>query len=170
VHTFNIIYSFKNRSEIIVNIVSTLIEAHVFRKVKDDLEFLLLRRSSKEIYPNIWQMVTGSSHEKEKGFETALREIKEETGLIPQKFWIVPKVNSFYNSAKDEIVIVPVFSALVDNESEVHISDEHSEYIWLNKIDAVQLLAWPGQRESLEIIYNYFMSEQCFLTLTEIQL
>lgn len=153
-----------------MNVVSTLIEAHVFRKMENDLEFLLLKRSANEFYPNIWQMVTGFIEPDEKAFETALREIKEETCLSPERFWVVPKVNSFYNAYKNEVCMVPVFAALVKNDSVIKISEEHSEYTWVDKERAKQLLAWPGQRDAVDIIYNYFTAEQSLLTFVEINL
>ncbi len=148
-----------------------MIEAHIFRQSKSGIEFLLLKRAKGEIYPGLWQMVTGSPlNEKEKAYETALREIKEETNLSPEKFWVVPNVNSFYSPESDEIIMIPVFAGLVNAESEVKISDEHSEYKWVGKEEAIKLLAWPGQRKSVEIIYNYFIKEKLFLDFVEIAL
>ena len=97
-----------------MEVVSTLVEVHVFREIENELEFLLLKRASNEKYGNVWQMVTGSI-ENEKAFETALRETKEETGLIPLRFWVVPNVNSFYSNDKNQVIMVPVFAILVAN-------------------------------------------------------
>ena len=153
-----------------MKIVSTLIEAHVFRLVNDELEFLLLKRAEGEKYPKLWQMVTGSIESGEKGFQTALREIAEETGLTPQKFWVAPQVNSFYSAERDEICFVPVFAALVDSESEVKISAEHSEYKWLKKEEAKNHLAWKGQRNAVDTIHEYFTEKNSFLKFVEIDL
>ncbi|MCX6167908.1 MAG: NUDIX domain-containing protein [Ignavibacteriales bacterium] len=153
-----------------MNITSSLIEAHIFRKVENEIEFLLLRRSSNEIYGGLWQMVSGSTNENEKAFQAALREIMEETGLTPLKFWTVPNVNSFYSSTQNEICMIPVFAALVSNEAEVRISDEHSECRWVNLAETLKLLAWPGQRKSVEIIYEYFINQINFLNFVEISL
>ncbi len=153
-----------------MHVVSYLIEAHIFRFVNNELEFLLLKRSSEEKYPNIWQMVTGSIDPNEKAFETALREIKEETGLTPTKFWVAPQVNSFYSAERDEVCMVPVFAALVETEAEVIISSEHSEYKWLNKDEAKKLLAWKGQRTAVDTIHEYFTNEKSFLKFVEIDL
>jgi len=153
-----------------MNLTSYLIEAHIFRLAGKELEFLLLKRSENEIYPGLWQMVTGSIDDNEKAYQTAIREIKEETGLTPVKFWVVPNVNSFYSPKQDEVCMVPVFAALVADDSNVNISEEHSEYKWVSKDDAIKLLAWPGQRNSIETIYEYFINQQNFLHFTEISL
>ena len=153
-----------------MQVVSTLIEAHVFKLVNGEIEFLLLKRAEGEKYPNLWQMVTGSIESGEKGFQTALREITEETGLTAQKFWIAPQVNSFYSAERDEICLVPVFAALVDSESEVKISSEHSEFKWLKKEEAKNHLAWKGQRNAVDTIHEYFTNYDSFLKFVEIDL
>ena len=154
-----------------MKVVSTLVEAHVFRQTKDDIEFLLIKRADDdELFPGIWQMVTGSIIENEKAFETAWREIQEETGLIPLKFWIAPNVNSFYNQAKDVINFIPVFAALVDSNSQVILSYEHSDYKWVNKEEATKMLIWKGQRNSVDTIHDYFIKEISSLNLIEIRI
>ncbi|MBI9072691.1 MAG: NUDIX pyrophosphatase [Melioribacteraceae bacterium] len=151
-----------------MRVVSNLIEAHIFRIVNNKMEFLLLKRSEKDIFPNVWQMVTGTIKKSEKAFNTAIREIKEETCITPLKFWVVPNVNSFYNPNLDHVCMVPVFAAQVKNNCSVALSDEHTEFQWLQKEEAKKLLAWPGQRDSVDIIYNYFMNEKSFLKFVDI--
>jgi len=154
-----------------MKVVSTLIEAHVFRKTRDDIEFLLIKRSDNDdIYPGMWQMVTGSIDENEKAFQTAVREIKEETGLSPTKLWAAPLTDSFYNPEKDFINMIPVFAALVDSHARVTLSEEHSDYMWVSKEDAQRVLPWKGQRNSVETIYEYFTMELSNLNLVEIKL
>lgn len=153
-----------------MNVTSSLIEAHIFRKAGNDLEFLLLRRSDNEIYPGLWQMVSGSFERDENAYQTAIREIKEETGLTPEKFWTVPNVNSFYSYTQNEICMIPVFAALVSDKAEVMISNEHSEFKWAGLNETLKLLAWPGQRKSIEIIYEYFTNQINFLNFVEISL
>ena len=151
-----------------MKVISYLIENHIFRVADKDLEFLLLKRSEKEIYPNVWQMVTGSIDEGEKAYETALREMKEETGLIPEEFWVVPYTNSFYSHEKNMMCLVPVFAARVNSDLPVTISDEHSEYLWVKKEKAIELLSWYGQRKSVEIIHEYITKEKSKLEFVKL--
>lgn len=151
-----------------MKIKSTLIEAHIFRRLKGEIEFLLMKRSKNKIYSNVWQMVTGSIEDGEKGYETATREIIEETSLLPKTFWIVPNVNSFYSANDDSINMVPVFVAEVETEDEVILSAEHSEYLWCSKEKAKELFAWPGQRESVNIIYECIMNKNSLLKLIKV--
>jgi dATP pyrophosphohydrolase len=153
-----------------LKVFSYMIEAHIFRENEKGIEFLLLKRSDQDIYPGVWQMVTGSVIRGEKGYEAVVREIKEETGLIPEKLWVVPNVNSFYSKRRDHLCMVPVFAALVNNKSEINISVEHTEFKWVDKNTAKNLLAWVGQRKSVDIIYDYFSNEINFLNFEEIDL
>lgn len=151
-------------------IITNLVEAHIFRKTKNGIEFLLLKRSEAEIYPGLWQMVSGKIRKGEEAYKTALREVKEETGLVPKKFWVAPNVNSFYYPEKDYISLLPVFAALVDSKSKVKISNEHSEYKWVKPSKAKKMLAWEGQRKSVDIIKEYFTKEISFLNFVEIKM
>lgn len=79
-----------------MKIISNMVEAHIFRINKSEMEFLLLKRAEKEVYPGLWQMVSGKVKNNEKAYNAALREINEETGIVPSKLWIVPNINSFH--------------------------------------------------------------------------
>jgi len=152
-----------------MNIISNLIEAHIFREQKGKLEFLLLKRSPEQYYPNLWQMVTGKIKETETAFNAALREIKEETRLTPEKFWVAPTINSFYSPDKDYICLLPVFAAKVKYNSKAILSKEHVEYKWVNPEEAKKLLAWDGQRKSVDVIVDYFLNKNSFLNFIEIK-
>ncbi len=153
-----------------MKIISNLIEAHIFRETEDGIEFLLLKRAEGEIYPSVWQMVSGKIKEGEKAYETAVRELKEETGLVPEQIWVAPRVNSFYSHESDSICLVPVFAIKVSANVRVHISKEHSEYKWCKSSDAKKQLAWDGQRKAVDLIEEYFLNERSFLNFVEIEL
>ena len=153
-----------------MNIISNLIETHIFRESKNGIEFLLLKRSEDQLYPGVWQMVSGKIDGIENAYETALRELKEETNLTPLKMWVAPKVNSFYSSQTDSICLVPVFAVQVNKDSKVIISNEHSEYKWVTPNEAKRLLAWYGQRKAVDLIEEYFLNEKSFLKFIQINL
>ena len=66
--------------------------------------------------------------------------------------------------------MVPVFAAEVENNSDVILSSEHTEYLWCDKEKAKELLAWPGQRKSVDIICEYFSKSNSLLKLVEIEI
>lgn len=153
-----------------MNIISNLIEAHIFREQNGFLEFLLLKRAPYQFYPNLWQMVSGKIKEGEKAFESALREIKEETNLTPEKIWVAPTVNSFYAPEGDYICMLPVFAAKVKYFSDVQISTEHVAFKWATAEEAKSLLAWEGQRKSVDVIVDYFLNRNTYLNFIEIKM
>ena len=151
-----------------MKIISTMIEAHMFRETKNGIEFLLLKRADYQVYPGLWQMVTGKIKESEKAYQTAIREIKEETGLTPLQLWVAPTVNSFYEPKDEYICLLPVFAVRVEADK-IQLSDEHTEYKWVKKNEAQKLLAWDGQRKAVQIIEDYFLNEKSFFHFVEIK-
>ncbi|MCK9212041.1 MAG: NUDIX domain-containing protein [Ignavibacteriaceae bacterium] len=146
-----------------------MIEAHIYRKKKGKIEFLLLKRGKEEIYPNLWQMVTGKIKKNEKAYETVLREVKEETNLSVEKLFVVPNVNSFYSFTDDSINFIPAFLCLVNEDDKVKISKEHCEFRWVSKEKAKKMLAWPGQKKSLNIIYSFLIQRNKQIHFVEIK-
>jgi len=96
-----------------------VIDCHIayFNKDKSDWDFLLLKRSKNKIYPNIWQGVTGKINNNELPYKTALRELKEETGLNADRLWTVDKVNAFYDAQKDIMNLIPIFGVTVNSKN-----------------------------------------------------
>jgi dATP pyrophosphohydrolase len=105
-------------------------------------------------------MVNGSIQKGETAFQAAVREVKEETGIIAEKLFVVPQVNSIFLPDKDEIIFVPIFGCLVNKNSKVVISTEHIKYRWVNLKKAKKLLAWPGQKKAVKLISEYWNKEK----------
>lgn len=140
-------------------ITSDIVEVCVFRFKKDQPEFLLLKRSATDsTYPGLWQLVSGSIDDGEKGFEAGLRELKEETGLTPERFWVVPHVSAFYDPGRDAMKLTAFFAAQVKPSSEATLSHEHQMCRWLRYEEARRRLVWPGQRQGLEIVREYIIT------------
>jgi len=136
-------------------IASGIVEVCAFTHTERGPEYLVLRRSPDEkLYPGLWQFVTGSIEKGETAHEAALRELREETGLRPAGFWVVPHVNVFYDPSADSLNLTPVFAARVPPASRPKLSAEHSEYRWCDRIAAAGILAWPAQREALRILHD----------------
>lgn len=114
-------------------------------------------------------MITGTIESHEHTKDTLLRELQEETGLTPQKIYSIPRINTFYLAISDKICMSPVFLAIVDSD-EVKISNEHTEYKWAAFEEARELIHWPNQVESLEIIKKYLDDEELLSKLVEIKI
>jgi dATP pyrophosphohydrolase len=139
----------------VVRIASGIVEVCIFAFTGDGPEYLMLRRSPHEkIYPDIWQFVTGSIEGAETATRAALREMAEETALVPTSLWVVPHVNTFYDPSHDSLNLTPVFAAQVDAGRVPKLSAEHTEYRWCDRSSAEGLLVWPGQRLALGILHD----------------
>ena len=152
-----------------MKIAAEYIEVHIFRRINDKIEFLILKRAETESYAGIWQPITGSIIEGEKAYETAIREIKEEINVEPINFWVAPNVSSFYLPEKDCVSFVPVFAAEINANAKVQISEEHSEFRWVNFEEAQKKYAWKEQRESLNVVNEYF-NNVSYLHFSELKL
>ena len=142
-------------------IVSNIVEVCVFKIENKKPKFLILRRSKIEkLFPNSWQIISGKIHKKEKAMETAIRELKEETGLAPEKFWVTPHANLFLFPIIDEIHATSVFSVLVKSSDKIRLSEEHYQYKWCTIIEANKKLVWPGQIKAIEITNEFILKRK----------
>ena len=147
----------------------SIIEVCVFCFSDDAPKYLLLRRSKLDrIYPDTWQIVSGSIEGNETALQASIRELKEETGFVPQKFWLVPHMNTFLNPKRDVVHISAVFSAEVSAGSQPLLSKEHYQYEWCSLERAKQLLVWPGQVQALNIVHEYIVQGRLASFLTDI--
>lgn len=151
-----------------MQITSTMVEIHIVYLKSDEPEFLVLTRSETEIFPGIKQPITGSIKNGEKAYETAIREVKEETGIEVNEFYSVPIVNSFYSASSDCLILIPVFAVVVKSKNVV-LSEEHSAYQWLTLEEAQKCFAWDGQRRAAALLHEYFTKKDSSLLMNQIK-
>ena len=151
------------------NIVCNIIEVCIFRFDNKQPLYLMLRRSKDETaYPDAWQIVTGSIEQGETAVQGALRELKEETGFIPQKFWIVPHVNTFYSVRNDTLNHTVNFAVQVLPGSDPVLSEEHYQFGWYPIEQAKALCVWPGQIHALQLVNDFIVSGKKTAEFSEI--
>ncbi len=150
------------------DIVCRVIDCHVFRREGSVVKYLLLRRSAEVMYAGSWRMVGGKIEPPEKAYETALRELKEETGMSAIRLWAVPYINQFYEASKDRINLIPVFAAEVHQEPVV-LSHEHNLAKWFTYEDARLSLPWPAQLEGLRIVNEFIAAGKPVAGFVEIE-
>ena len=123
---------------------------------------LLLKKNSKR---DLWQSVTGSMELGENPYDTALRELQEETGINKQrsdlifddlshKFmiyseWIDRYKESTYSNKEY------IFSLKLDDEVSVKLSREHSSYKWVDLNEAIHLVFSWTNKAALKAIPNF---------------
>jgi dihydroneopterin triphosphate diphosphatase len=127
----------------------SLVDVYVLRGVGAALECLLLRRAVGGRCPGSWETVHGHIEGDELPDRAALRELEEETGLVPLKLYNLSRVECFYQHRRDEVALVPVFAALVGAEAEVRLSEEHDRAEWVPWRDAEARFSWPRERRAI---------------------
>ena len=100
------------------------------------------------MYPGMWQCVTGKIEKEEAPNDAALRELKEETGLVPSSMWTVDQVNHFFEAEHNRMNLIPVFGVEVES-SIINLSPEHTKYKWCSIDEGVDLLLWNQQKQGL---------------------
>lgn len=137
-----------------------LIDLYPYRFIEKTPEFLLCKRSESKIYSGQWRMIGGKVEPGETYWEAALRELREETALIPEKFWTVPSVNQFYEAKRDQILTIPVFSAEISSTASPVLNDEHTSFGWFEAKEAVSRIIWPEQQRLITTINKIITSTE----------
>jgi len=142
----------------VIAITCTQIEVHVFRRRGKRLEMLLMRRSPERSLAGVWQPVTGGIEPRESAMAAAVREVVEETGLKPLRWWALEHLAAFYDPAGDRIRLVPVFAAEVAWTDPVQLSHEHDRYAFLSWTAARKRVLWATQRAALAAVRDEVLS------------
>ena len=151
------------------NIKVRVVDCYVYQQTDKGLKFLILKRNEKKLYEHLWQGVAGKIEKDEEAWQTAIRELKEETGLDPVKMFVADHVSQFYEKHGDRVNLVPVFGIEVDSKN-VILSDEHIEYKWVDFKEAFDTLVWNGQKKGIQTVYNMISNNDERIRWTTIEI
>jgi dihydroneopterin triphosphate diphosphatase len=138
-----------------IPIRTCVVSAYIFRRKAGRVQFLIIKRNTRYMF-GLWQQVAGKIEKGETATEAALREIREETGLIPKALYSADIVETFYEDNHKCIHIIPVFAAIADPEANVVLSEEHSAYKWVSASQAKKYVTFVQQKTSIDIINKEF--------------
>ena len=127
----------------------------VLREIAGKTQVLLLERADSLV--GEWCPVAGGLEPGETAWQGALRELFEETGLAPERFYSADFCEQFYVTQNDMILTIPVFVAYVDAAAKVVLNEEHSDFQWLSLKAARKRVPFAGQRNVLRHV------KQCFV-------
>ena len=99
-----------------------------------------------------WDFPKGHIEKDESSVQAALRELKEETGIVDGE--ILPgfeeHIHYFFKSEGKLISKEVVFFVARTNTSDVKLSFEHKDYMWLPFKDALEKLTYQNAKEVLK--------------------
>jgi dihydroneopterin triphosphate diphosphatase len=132
------------------------IAVYVYRrhpKKKSALEFLQIKRSrATGEYQESWQIVYGGIEKNETAVHAALRELAEETALVPKLLFQVEYMEMFYFQHKDYVTVMPVFAAEVAFNASITLNHEHTDHRWVPLAQVAKQFMWRSQREAITVI------------------
>lgn len=130
------------------------VDTFVLRRGGGEWEVLVLRRSARGRNPGSWETVHGTIEPGETPVQASLRELREETGLAPERFYNLSRIEGFYQHRTDELAIIPAFAAVVAAGAAPRLSEEHDAFVWLAPEEATRRFAWPRERRALDDVLS----------------
>ncbi|WP_426663367.1 NUDIX hydrolase [Rhodanobacter aciditrophus] len=131
----------------------------VLRGAGEATQMLLARRAGSYLH-GVWSYVAGHVEAGETGWQAALRELREETALVPESFWATSFCEQFYLASADAVELVPAFVARVAEDALPRLNGEHSTFRWERLDAAAGLVPFGSQRELLAHVRREFVERE----------
>lgn len=127
-------------------ICCNMVSIVTLRRAGPHVQALLLRRTGPYLR-GTWSYAAGHVEPGEAGWQAALRELREETGLTPEALYATSFCEQFYLPGEDCMMLVPAFVAWIDDQQTVTLDAEHDAHRWLDFDEAVDALPFGSQRD-----------------------
>lgn len=140
---------------------------------QNEPKYLMFKRSEKA--GGFWQGITGAPFANEEIEAGAMRELFEETGIGPnQKVssldfgYCFPVLGAWKIAYRSEVekIVEKVFVTFVDDFVEPKLSDEHTEFRWCSYQEGLELLKWPNNKASLQVLHKKLVSSEASFNRT----
>lgn len=142
-----------------VPIVAHAAAVYPIRRHEDGWRVLLLARTDAKLR-GAWCNVAGGIEPGETAWQAALRELREETGLEPERLYSADTCEQYYDARRECIVITPVFVAFIGPDARVVLDHEHSDHRWASFEQARELVRFSGQRSMLRHVREEFTERE----------
>lgn len=141
-----------------------MIACHVFRLADNGShEMLQLRRVPEDYLGGTWQIVRGGIEPGETAVQAALRELREEAGLVPQELYRLGLVETFHipsrDAARDTIWHCATFCAIVAPDAQVKLDHEHDAHRWIPRDQALGHTMWASERAVLRELFHDILDD-----------
>tara|TARA_B100000809_G_C15048986_1_gene498284 strand:- start:648 stop:1055 length:408 start_codon:yes stop_codon:yes gene_type:complete len=101
-----------------------------------------------------WDFPKGHVEKGEDEIQTALRELKEETGI--DKVKIIDDFHNLISYSKETILKEVVFFLGITNQEKVSISSEHQNFLWLEYESAYERLTYGNAKKTLKKAFVFY--------------
>jgi dihydroneopterin triphosphate diphosphatase len=138
-----------------------MVSCYVVRPTADGAshEYLQLRRAAGDFMGGTWQAIYGTSEANESPVHAVLRELREESGLIPDELYRLDQVSVFYVADTDTLWHCMPFCALVDRKKEVRLNEEHDASRWVRADEVERCFMWQDNFDAIGRIEKQILGD-----------
>ena len=123
----------------------------IFRKTPEGPKFLLLYHGH-----GYWNFAKGKMEMSERSWQTALREVREETGLKSSELKFIENFKTyerfFLTRGKEKVLKIVILYLAETRQPQITVSHEHEGYGWFSFNDAKKLMI--KYKENIKILQN----------------
>lgn len=136
----------------------------VYRKGEKETEFLILYHRG-----GYWNFPKGKIESEERSFETAVRELKEETGIERNEIKIIPNFKTsekfaFWKNTGNKnsrVFKIVIFYLAETKKEKISIENKHNGYAWFTFKDAMKILEkYKDSQRVLREVHNLLRREK----------
>lgn len=127
----------------------------IFRKTREGFKFLLLYHGR-----NYWNFPKGKLEAAERSWQTAFREVQEETGLKPSELRLVKDFKAYerfaFGGPKNRVFKIVILYLAETRQPRITVSYEHEGYGWFTFGEAKKVLSkYPENIRILTTAYDF---------------
>ncbi|MDF4853379.1 NUDIX domain-containing protein, partial [Vibrio parahaemolyticus] len=132
-----------------IPIQATHVSGVVISRIDGVDKILLLKR----VKGGYWCHVAGGVEAGETGWQTILRELKEETQIDHVELHKADFLEQFYEAKENRILVIPCFVLFCPPNQPVVLNEEHTEYRWCSLEEAKQLTPFANQHHLYDHVW-----------------